>query len=209
MESIRLCIALILFVNAALQNAIAQNVTYDVPLEPSLVGESLVSTGCSPGGAQLSSLLRIESWGILFSPTFGRPYEGGPLCRTNIVSMFRRRDKPALILYRPSVNASFFASAAPQVFKTLQKDVYSPMLCDLVPTQEIEAWGPTRNTFIKLIHDSVSGIQFIRDFDCNDERGVPFEFRFNEPETTLKRHLVANAALTYLRGVAYDNFFRI
>lgn len=198
----RFMILINFLVLALLHGSFAQNITYNIPLDPSLVGQREFGKGaCTPDGALFSSEVRIESWGIFFSPLFHKPYFGGPACEAHIVSLFRRQDKASLILYRPSVSTSFFSKVAPEAFNALKTNIQSPIPCALVAVQRVQAWGPTRNTFISLVRDAVSGLERIREFDCVDLR--------SSPQTALKRSFITTSAITYYRKLAYDNFFRV
>lgn len=201
---------LIVLFLALIPLALAQCANNSVPLDPAVVGQSdFTSGGCSPGGATFSQSVRIEPWGVLYQPLFGHPFLGGPACPEHIVVLFSKSDKPAVILHRPQVDTMYFATAAPAVYKAFLKDSNTVWPCHKVPLQRVMVWGAGRKKFVALVGKAIKGIERIRDFDCNEIRGGPPGRPLSKPEVDklLRRHRLTNAAINYLYGLSYSNFF--
>lgn len=176
------------------------------PVDPAVLGKKLLNSGgCSPGGATSSSALRIESWGIFWQPLHSGAF-GDVVCPEEIVSLFIRRDMPAMLLWRPATRAKAFQKSHPAQYALFVKDRSGQFLCATVPVQKIAVWGPRRALFKSLVAKMVSGIRASRDLDCILERGPP-PTSVKDIERVLARHIVANNALTYLYSLAFSNFF--
>eukprot|EP00171_Calliarthron_tuberculosum_P023523 IDg23523t1 len=167
--------------------ALAQCGNFSVPIDRAAVGQKeFTSEGCSPGSSRISQSLDIEKWGCAL-----------PAAR-----------QAAVLLHRPGVDTLYFATAAPAVFKAFQKDFNVVLPCNKIPVQRVMAWGPGRKKFISLVAKAIKGIERIRDFDCNEIRGNPNGSKTKQQlDVVLKRHRNTNAAINYLHGLAYANFF--
>ncbi len=176
------------------------------PLGLSVIGkEAYESGGCSPGGQQSSTALKIHSWGLYFSPLF---YNNGG-CREEIVISYTKSDRPAMLYYRPLAEPKYFANTHPQLFKKYQNREFVQFPCQTVPVQKVHVWN-NRVLFVSLVNKAARGVEYIRNLDCSapEHYGNPnAKFSWTELRQRIADDRVPTAALTFLHTLAYSNFF--
>lgn len=180
------------------------------PVDPAVLGKSMITSGCSAGSSSYSSVLHIHAWGILWKPTFN--YRSNDGCPEEITAVFTKRDAPAMLYHRPAVKAVFFKKSHPKMYAAWESaDFVRPRFpCGVVKAVPVPVWGPKRALFMKLVARMVRDIRSERDDDC----GVSFLSRTNlariTPEKVRKyivRYDIANNAVAYLHNLAFSNYF--
>lgn len=188
---------------------LAQCLKTNVSVDPEVVGKRMVApAGCSPVGNECDAVVRVERWGIFYKPTFCRSYPKLAPCPEHIVFLFRIGDKPAVLLHRPLLNSSYFASIYPKAYKVRIQNVNDFSQCSRIPVQRIMAWGSDRSKFIKLVRRAYTGILRIRDFNCDGIYGNPNGSKSrSEVKKLIASKQVPSAALNYLYALAHANYF--
>lgn len=182
------------------------------PVDPAVLGKSMITSGCSAGSSSTSSELRIHAWGILWRPWFDYRYNNG--CPEEITAVFTKRDTPAMLYHRPPVKAVFFKKSHPKMYAAWENSrfVHPAFPCGVVKAVHVPVWGPKRALFMKLVARMVRDIRSERDDDC----GVPFLSQRNFALTKmtpskvrkfLERYNIANNAVAYLHNLAFSNYF--
>lgn len=128
---------------------------------------------------------------------------GNAVRETKNLFDFPRADKQMIIRYRPQACWGDMEKMQPSI----KNKYYSGNMssknvsarCNDIPYKIIGPWGP-RNTFIRLLWDTIKALERTRDFHVSQciRGGNPLTL-----QKTLQRHKIANAAITYLRTVAY------
>lgn len=202
----------ILAVLALCRSSLGQCAQSNAPMDPSVIGKSLsASAGCSVGEQMFSGELRIEKWGVFFQPIHSTFFQGGPVCREEIVSVYVKSDMMAMIYHRPPTFPTFFEKSHPEKYQRYLNGDRSALPCTAVPIQKILVWGGKRDLFISLIGKMIEGTKMIRDYDCAlsyaSNSGSPISRQLLA--STLAQHQIGNAAINYLYNIAYSNFFCI
>ena len=175
-------------------------------MEPSVIGEAYSAAGgCSIGGLMTGTTIEIHRWGMYFSPmsTYSDP------CPEEIVFVYTKSDRPAVIYYRPFRSAKFFATTHPKLFQKYQGDRYVKFPCHKIAVQKVHVWK-NRAWFMSLVKKSMSGLEYIRSHDClSPESGGDPNRKFGW--TQLRRRIaydrITTAGITFLHNLAYRNFF--
>lgn len=193
------------------------------PVDSSLMRKEVSRSGCSRGGSFFETRVRVLPWGIIFVGL-----NGPNKCTEEITLVFRKRDRPAEIFWKPEAGPFFFRNIAPDVFRRYQQcfgkrfpnrpkscgfagSITYNWPCHKVPWQSVIVWGPRRKLFISLITKMVRGVRNIRDGDDCRYPGAPPTFRVPLSYVAQKQFeaRITTAALTLLTKVAYENFFCI
>lgn len=171
------------------------------PVEPAVVGKTIRSIrDCNgPDGFQFQAFLSITRSGVSWKPLYFFDKGDSTVCPEEIVSVFRRKYGPAVLLWTPAKDAIDFKDSHPQIYKQFvggNRNVKFP--CNKF-TQRIGVRGSTRSQFVKLVSKMVSGIVHSRRLRCDSPplKGA----------AVLERQDVHSNALSYLYNLAYANFF--
>lgn len=175
------------------------------PIEPSVMGKEVEKPGgCSPGGFQLGTELKIKSWGVFFSPLFQFP----SACQEEIIFVYTKLNRPAMVYYRPLANPKFFARSHPKLFKKFENQEYVEFPCHRVPVRKLHVWK-NRAAFVALLKKATNGVEYIRQLDCSSPEHYwhPNQtFSWTQLQERIRDDRVATAALTYLYNLGYSNF---
>ncbi len=161
--------------------------------------------GCSPGGQTTTRTYNIYKWGLFVSDRFFEV-----VCREEIVVAYRKSNMPAMIYYRPLIRPTDIKSTNPALYRKYKNgDFSTPYPCNKVPVQNVHVWK-NRELFMRLLNNAVRIIAHIRDFDCGapEEYGDPNRtFTWTELRGRIANDRAPTAAINYLQGVAFSNFF--
>ena len=129
-----------------------------------------------------------------------------------------------MLYYRPAPTLKDYRTMAPKEYAEFERGVRPAWPCNKLrlPLKTVHVWRQ-RALFVKLVNEAIKGITTIRDLNCS-EVGYP-EGGFGRPKISpapvkpvpkfelevvrriINRERVSNAALTYLHGIAFSNFF--
>ena len=192
--------------NSAAQRQPAAPCVGQFPMEVSAIGKKdSAPGGCSPGGQSITRTYNIYKWGLFVSERYAPV-----LCRQEIVVAYRKSNMPAMIYYRPYVTPVDIKSTHPVLYRKFRNGDYStPYPCDKVPVQNVHVWK-NRKLFVRLLNNAVRIIAHIRDFDCGapEVYGDPNDtFTWTELRKRIASDRAPTAAINFLQGVAFSNFF--
>lgn len=167
------------------------------PVDPELFHKSMeAASGCSRGGVSITHSVRIEPWAVIYT-TFNSPqvdFGPPPVCREEIVSVYRRRNRVPKLYHRPAIydrNGS----------KNIRSD------CSKITVRKIMAWGAGRKEFTRLLKKMETGIKGIRITNCVDDyHGEKPAFTRAELNRAINRERIATAALTVINGAAFNSY---
>lgn len=167
--------------------------------------------GCTPGGYSKISSLRVEDWAVIWQPPFATENLRSAVCAEEIISVYRRPNQVAFIMWRKPVWAAHFKKSHPEVYAQYKKDIPVQFPCHLAPFENITAWGEQRKTFMMLLSRMAAGIRMSRNQNCEGSaegpHGKKSEIPLRDVMFHIDKHSVANNALSYLSNVAYSNYF--
>ncbi len=175
------------------------------PLEPSVIGRGDAQSGCSPGGQGFGVHLKLHSWGLYFRPSFQFGYG----CPEEIVILYTKMNRPAMLYHRPHVKPSSFAKSHPNLLKKHRSGHFVEFPCHGTPVRKVHVWK-NRAQFVSLVTQAIRGVEYIRELDCTgpEHYGNPNErFNWTQVRERIARDRVPTAALTFLHNLAYSNFF--
>ncbi len=179
------------------------------PFELSNIGKgSFGYGGCSRGGSTSRRSFKFHSWGLQYFPLFGY----GFTCQDDFVITYRKLNQPAMIYYRPAPKPEDFKTIAPKEYAEFKRDGITSWPCNKIkiPVQKVHVWKQ-RALFVRLIKQAAEGVQDIRDYDCYAPPGPWHDpkqkFSWTELRKKIAEDRVRTAALNFLHGVAYSNFF--
>lgn len=179
-----------------------------LPVERSVIGKSMFTTGCSRGSGMYASELNIEDWGIIWRPSYYWP--NPPVCLEEIVAVFGKSDKPAMLLHRRETKGDHFKTSHPKLHKKCiesAKDDSVQFPCESIKVMPISVWGPQRGLFKKLVGQMTDGIRYGRK-SCVVENYIARPcVEGSDLERFLERYVIATNALVCLQNLAYSNFF--
>lgn len=195
-----------------------------LPVDPAVVNKTIRSSlSCDRLFGPTEARFSIEPWGIFYKPLFTQIPVNELVCPEDITSLFRRKNMPPMVLWRPAVKADFFKKSHPALYakhldekKNFQFDLtnvidpkdFVQFPCETVKVQRITRWGPQQKLFVSLVKKMVAGIKAIRDHNCQKELfGDRREVSVKILEAELASAVVGNNALAYLYNLAYSNFF--
>ncbi len=176
------------------------------PLElPAIRREATAPGGCSRGGSQSTSVLKVFRWGLLVSPDFY--YAAG--CREDIVTSYTRSNAPAMIYHRPPVGPEYFKNSYPGLYAKHLKREFVTWPCNKVPVRNVHVWN-NRKLFVSLLTKATRIAEYIRATDCAapENRGNPFDtFSWAYLRSRIAEDRVVTASINFLHNVAFSNFF--
>lgn len=185
---------------------------HDYPVDPSVIGKGVfANSGCSNGGGIYGQDVRIEPWGVYHRPEFNQGLDRDKeVCPEEIVAVFRKNDKMAMLYHRPRVPVGYFAKSYRDLYDRYRKGESVKFPCEEVPFVEVYVWRH-RKYFVSLVQRMARGLVMIRDWkNCEGVRfPVPETRTYAEVEVLIMRHRVVDAAINYLHNLAYSNFFCI
>lgn len=167
--------------------------------------------GCTPSEFNKLSRLRIEPWAVIWQPPFETERLRSAVCPEEIVSVYRRSNEVALIIWRKPVWAKHFEKSHPELYAQYKKEIPVAFPCTNLPIENITAWGDTRDTFMMLLSRMAAGIRVSREQYCDGSvegpHGKKSEIPLRDVKFHLDKHSIATNALSYLSSVAYNNYF--
>ena len=183
----------------------------DLPVNSELLGKGLTeSFSCDSFGQQIIVTLKFEKWGIIVSPSFAPALDRNATCPSRIVAAFKKKNRPAMIYYKPSPKPDFFKKIAPAEYRKFKAGKKPNWPCGKVPVQTVHVWR-NRKLFVSSIRKAVHDLEQIRGRDCsgpgekNYTPGVPIPRSFLIKR--LNRERLTTTAITYLRTIAFQNYF--
>jgi len=173
------------------------------PINPKLFGKSIHSDAeCDIASSDLRHSLRLEPWAVIYSPLWLHNRHPN-VCPPEIIAVFRRSNKPAMVYYRRAVKKSFF----PEVPKKDPISLQELWPCDKIPLQKFFAWGPGRKQFNQHIKTMYTGIEKLRTTHCYDDfYGRKKTWTREELETRVLQERISSTAQSYLDSVAFNSF---
>ncbi len=185
----------------------AQQKCVNVPFNPSALGKGVTEVGgCDSFGLILKTSFKFLKWGLSFTPVYLHS------CPSEIVVAYRKKNRPAMLYYRPGPGPEAFKTIAPVEYRKFKKGSIPKWPCYKVKVrvQKVHVWR-NRKLFVRLISEAVQGIEGIRTIDCegSDEKGYDPNRMFNWAEVNerARKEWLSTTAVTYLRSLAFSNFF--
>lgn len=166
------------------------------PVDPEMFYKSMTSdSGCSRGGITMQHSVRIEPWAVIYT-AFNAPqvaWGPPPVCREEIVSVFRRNDKMPQLFHRPAIYGG-----------DLNYD------CSKITIRKLMAWGRDRKEFTTLLKRMEEGIKRIRSTHCADDyTGIKPSWTRQELNGRIMRERIATTALSIVNGASYNSYLCI
>ncbi len=175
------------------------------PVEEAVIGKEGYAPGwCSTGGVQFASTLKIHKWGLTVAPLSGHQE-----CKENIIVLYTKSNRPAMIYHRPFAGPKFFKKSHPALYKKHKSGGYVRWPCHKVPLRRVHVWK-NRAKFVSLLKEVLSNVERMRSIDClGPEHYGSYKDRFSWKQ--LRRKIaddrVITAVVNYLHGVAFRNYF--
>ncbi len=184
----------------------AQKKCVDVPINPAALDQAVNSTfGCDSTGLTIKRSFKLMKWGLSYTP--GHKYS----CPAEIVVAYRKKNRPAMIYYRPRTGPEAFRTIAPAEYRKYKNFETPNWPCHKVkvPVQSLHVWR-NRKLFVRLITEAIQGIEGIRKQDCAgpNEKYYLFDQKFSWTEVNerARKQWLATTAVTYLSSLAFSNF---
>ncbi len=175
------------------------------PVEEAVIGKEGYAPGwCSTGGMQFATTMKIHKWGLTVAPLSEHQE-----CKENIIVLYTKSNRAAMIYHRPFAGPKFFKKSHPALYKKHKSGGYVRWPCDKVPLRRVYVWK-NRAKFVSLLKEALSNVKSMRDIDCGspDNYGsYKDRYTWKQLRRKIAEDRVITAAVNFLHGVAYRNFF--
>ncbi len=176
------------------------------PMEKAVIGKSVDAMGwCSRGGATESTAMTIHKWGLTVKP-LDRYLPG---CDEYITVAYTKSNRPAMIYHRPFTGPEFFKKSHPALYKKHKSRGHVQWPCHKARLQRVHVWK-NRAKLVSLLKLALREVEHIRGLDC----AAPEHYGSHKARLSWKqlrkkiaKDRITTAAINFLHGVAFRNFF--